>query len=71
MLTWRVTEILQRIQGARVWGDPQQQVHGVSTDARTVLRSRRGPGEVIVLKGSWGMAMERLVHTLPEPEGGG
>ncbi len=36
MPTWRVAEILQRIQGALVWGDPQRQVHGVSTDARTV-----------------------------------
>jgi len=36
MPTWSVAEILQRIQGALLWGDPQRQVHGVSTDSRTV-----------------------------------
>lgn len=36
MPTWSVAEILQRTQGALVWGDPQRQVHGVSTDSRTV-----------------------------------
>src|SRR5262245_42479075 len=36
MPTWSVAEILQRTQGALVWGDPQRQVRGVSTDSRTV-----------------------------------
>src|SRR5713101_4776523 len=36
MPTWSVAEILQRTQGALLWGDPQRQVHGVSTDSRTV-----------------------------------
>src|SRR5712691_2842871 len=36
MPTWSVTEILQRTHGALLWGEPQQQVYGVSTDSRTV-----------------------------------
>src|SRR5713226_9576645 len=36
MPTWSVAEIVQRTQGVLVWGDPQRQVQGVSTDSRTV-----------------------------------
>lgn len=36
MPTWSITEILQRTHGALLWGEPQQQVYGVSTDSRTV-----------------------------------
>src|SRR5262245_30651337 len=36
MPTWSVAEIVQRTQGVLVWGDPQCQVQGVSTDSRTV-----------------------------------
>jgi UDP-N-acetylmuramoyl-tripeptide--D-alanyl-D-alanine ligase len=36
MPTWSVAEIVQRTQGVLVWGDPQLQVQGVSTDSRTV-----------------------------------
>jgi UDP-N-acetylmuramoyl-tripeptide--D-alanyl-D-alanine ligase len=36
MPTWSVADIVQRTQGVLVWGDPQRQVQGVSTDSRTV-----------------------------------
>ena len=36
MPTWSVTEILQRTHGALLWGEPQRQVYGVSTDSRTM-----------------------------------
>jgi len=36
MPAWSVTEILQRTHGALLWGEPQRQVYGVSTDSRTV-----------------------------------
>ena len=36
MPTWSVAEIVQQTQGALIWGEPQRQVHGVSTDSRTV-----------------------------------
>ena len=36
MPTWSVAEIVQRTQGVLVWGEPQRQVYGVSTDSRTV-----------------------------------
>src|SRR5262245_21822701 len=36
MPTWSVAEIVQRTQGVLVWGEPQRQVQGVSTDSRTV-----------------------------------
>ena len=36
MPTWSVAEIVQRTQGILVWGDPQRQVQGMSTDSRTV-----------------------------------
>jgi UDP-N-acetylmuramoyl-tripeptide--D-alanyl-D-alanine ligase len=36
MPTWNVAEVVQRTQGILVWGDPQRQVQGVSTDSRTV-----------------------------------
>jgi UDP-N-acetylmuramoyl-tripeptide--D-alanyl-D-alanine ligase len=40
-------------------------------DAVTRLRSLLRPGDVILLKGSRGMAMERLVDALAEQQGGG
>jgi UDP-N-acetylmuramoyl-tripeptide--D-alanyl-D-alanine ligase len=40
-------------------------------DAVALLQSLRRPGDVILLKGSRGMAMERLVHALAEHEGSG
>jgi UDP-N-acetylmuramoyl-tripeptide--D-alanyl-D-alanine ligase len=40
-------------------------------DAVTRLRSLLRPGDVILLKASRGMAMERLVDTLAEQQGGG
>lgn len=36
MPTWSVAEIVQRTNGTLVWGEPQRQVHGVSTDSRTI-----------------------------------
>lgn len=36
MPRWSVTEILQRTRGTLLWGEPQRQVCGVSTDSRTV-----------------------------------
>src|SRR5262245_17252509 len=36
MPTWSVTEILQRTHGTLLWGEPQRQVCGVSTESRTV-----------------------------------
>ena len=36
MPTWSVADIVQRTQGTLVWGEPHRQVHGVSTDSRTV-----------------------------------
>jgi len=40
-------------------------------DAVALLRSLWRPGDVMLLKGSRGMAMERLVYPLAEHEGGG
>jgi UDP-N-acetylmuramoyl-tripeptide--D-alanyl-D-alanine ligase len=40
-------------------------------DAVALLRSLRRAGDVMLLKGSRGMAMERLVQALVEPEGDG
>src|SRR5215471_8172830 len=40
-------------------------------DAVALLRSLRRAGDVMLLKGSRGMAMERLVQALTEPEGDG
>src|SRR4030095_9009780 len=36
MPTWSVAEIVQRTQGVLIWGEPQRQVQGVSTDSRIV-----------------------------------
>src|SRR5499433_1308112 len=36
MPTWSVTEVLQRTHGTLLWGEPQRQVYGVSTDSRTI-----------------------------------
>src|SRR5262249_53156376 len=36
MPRWSVTEILQRTHGTLLWGEPQRQVYGVSTDSRTI-----------------------------------
>jgi len=43
MPTWKVIEIAQRTHATLLWGDPQLQVCGVSTDSRTVQ-----PGELFV-----------------------
>jgi UDP-N-acetylmuramoyl-tripeptide--D-alanyl-D-alanine ligase len=40
-------------------------------EAVALLKSLWRPGDVMLLKGSRGMAMERLVHALAEHEGDG
>ena len=60
-------------QGAQGAGMRTACVHTTTQleDAIALLRSLRRAGDVMLLKGSRGMAMERLVQALVEPEGDG
>jgi UDP-N-acetylmuramoyl-tripeptide--D-alanyl-D-alanine ligase len=60
-------------QGAQDAGMSPAAIHTTmhTEDAVTLLRSLRRAGDVMLLKGSRGMAMERLVQALTEPEGDG
>ena len=66
--TWTV--IAQGAQGA---GMSTACIHTTMQpeDAVALLQSLRRGGDVMLLKGSRGMAMERLVQALAEPEGDG
>ncbi|MBM3222180.1 MAG: UDP-N-acetylmuramoyl-tripeptide--D-alanyl-D-alanine ligase [Candidatus Tectomicrobia bacterium] len=58
-------------QGARNAGMAAACIHSTtqSDEAITLLTALQQPGDVILLKGSRGMAMERLVHALAAHEG--
>jgi UDP-N-acetylmuramoyl-tripeptide--D-alanyl-D-alanine ligase len=60
-------------QGAQDAGMSTACIHTTTQpeDAVALLRSLRRAGDVMLLKGSRGMAMERLVRDLTEPEGDG
>jgi len=60
-------------QGAQGTGMSTACIHTTTQpeDAVALLRSLRRAGDVMLLKGSRGMAMERLVQALTEPEGDG
>ena len=60
-------------QGAQGAGMSPACIHTTTQpeDAVTLLRSLRRAGDVMLLKGSRGMAMERLVQALTESEGDG
>ena len=60
-------------QGAQGAGMSTTCIHTTTQleDAVALLRSLRRAGDVMLLKGSRGMAMERLVQALVEPEGDG
>jgi UDP-N-acetylmuramoyl-tripeptide--D-alanyl-D-alanine ligase len=60
-------------QGAQRAGMHPASIHTTmqTEDAVTLLQSLRRAGDVMLLKGSRGMAMERLVQALTEPEGDG